>query len=209
MKEIEVRVVNLRGLHARAAARLVQTANHFQSQIILVRDNMQSDAKSILGVLLLAAPQGTRLRVVAVPLKLSQEDVQEEIRRFQQALAQSKKQLKEIRDHLARMLGKGHALILDAQLHLLEDPAIVRTVRDRIASQYINAEWALELVLRELHQKFQAISDAYLQERWSDVRDVIRRVQSNLMGTRHQPVLEPGEAAVLVADELALSLIHI
>ncbi len=65
MKEIEVRVVNLRGLHARAAARLVQTANHFQSQIILMRDNMQSDAKSILGVLLLAAPQGTRIRVRA------------------------------------------------------------------------------------------------------------------------------------------------
>jgi len=144
-------------------------------------------------------------QVVAVPLKLSKEDVQEEIRRFHQALAQSKKQLKEIRDHLARMLGKGHALILDAQLHLLDDPAIVRAVRERIASQHINAEWALELVLRELHQKFQAISDTYLQERWSDVRDVIRRVQSNLMGTRHEPVLEPGEAAVLVTDELAPS----
>jgi len=63
MKEIEVRVVNLRGLHARAAARLVQTASRFQSQIILMKDNMQSDAKSILGVLLLAAPQGTRIRV--------------------------------------------------------------------------------------------------------------------------------------------------
>ncbi len=63
MREIEVRVVNLRGLHARAAARLVQTANHFRSQITLVRDNMQSDAKSILGVLLLAAPQGTTIRV--------------------------------------------------------------------------------------------------------------------------------------------------
>jgi|FaiFalFF_MnMetaG_3_1042247.scaffolds.fasta_scaffold05345_3 phosphocarrier protein len=63
MKEIEVRVVNLRGLHARAAARLVQTASRFQSQITLLRDNLQSDAKSILGVLLLAAPRGTLIRV--------------------------------------------------------------------------------------------------------------------------------------------------
>lgn len=63
MKEIEVRVVNLRGLHARAAARLVQTASRFRSQITLVRDNLQSDAKSILGVLLLAAPRGTTIRV--------------------------------------------------------------------------------------------------------------------------------------------------
>jgi phosphocarrier protein len=63
MKEIEVRVVNLRGLHARAAARVVQTASRFQSQITLLRDNLQSDAKSILGVLLLAAPRGTLIRV--------------------------------------------------------------------------------------------------------------------------------------------------
>ncbi len=79
MKEAEVKVVNLRGLHARAAARLVQTANQFTSQIWLIRDNIQSDAKSILGVLLLAAPKGTVLKVRA-----SGPDEEEAVRAIQQ-----------------------------------------------------------------------------------------------------------------------------
>ena len=63
MREFQVRVRNLRGLHARAASRLVQTAGRFQSRIELIKDEIRTDAKSILGVLLLAAAQGTELTV--------------------------------------------------------------------------------------------------------------------------------------------------
>jgi phosphocarrier protein HPr len=62
-----VQVTNRLGLHARAAAQLVQVAARFQSRITLSRsDNGQTtDAKSILGVLLLAASAGTYLDVTA------------------------------------------------------------------------------------------------------------------------------------------------
>ena len=63
MKEFKVKIKNLRGLHARAASRLVQVANRFQSDIRIIKDDVESDAKSILGVLLLAAAQGTELTV--------------------------------------------------------------------------------------------------------------------------------------------------
>ncbi len=61
MVEAEVEIVNRLGLHARAAAKLVHMANRFQSDIRVARDGEQVDAKSILGILLLAAAQGTRI----------------------------------------------------------------------------------------------------------------------------------------------------
>ncbi len=63
MVEKEVEIVNRLGLHARAAAKLVQAASAFRSRVLLVTDDEEVDAKSILGLLLLAAAQGTRLRV--------------------------------------------------------------------------------------------------------------------------------------------------
>jgi phosphocarrier protein HPr len=61
----EVKVTNRLGLHARAAARFVHTANKYRSRITLGRDSRSMDGKSILGILLLAAAQGSVLTVTA------------------------------------------------------------------------------------------------------------------------------------------------
>lgn len=65
MIEREVEIVNRLGLHARAAAKLVQTAGGFESRLWVVKDGDAVDAKSILGLLLLAASQGTRVTLRA------------------------------------------------------------------------------------------------------------------------------------------------
>ncbi len=65
MLEREVEIVNRLGLHARAAAKLVHRASEFDSEVTLVKDGEEVDAKSILGILLLAAAQGSRLIVRA------------------------------------------------------------------------------------------------------------------------------------------------
>ena len=65
MKEIETKIANRLGLHARAAARFVQLANGFQSRITVSKDGSRVDGKSILGLLTLAAREGTRLRLTA------------------------------------------------------------------------------------------------------------------------------------------------
>jgi phosphocarrier protein len=61
----EVTVRNRLGLHARAAARFVHAANAFRSRVTLSRDGRTMDGKSILGILLLAAGQGTSLTLGA------------------------------------------------------------------------------------------------------------------------------------------------
>lgn len=63
MVERDVRIVNRLGLHARAAAKLVHLANRFESEVWLAHDGEEVDAKSILGILLLAAAQGSEVRV--------------------------------------------------------------------------------------------------------------------------------------------------
>jgi phosphocarrier protein HPr len=63
MIERDSEIVNRLGLHARAAAKLVHTAGAYQSRVTVEKDGEEVDAKSILGVLLLAAAQGSTVRV--------------------------------------------------------------------------------------------------------------------------------------------------
>ncbi len=63
MVERDLEVTNRLGLHARAAAKLVHTAGAFSSQIHLVKDGDEVDAKSILGILILAAAQGSEVTI--------------------------------------------------------------------------------------------------------------------------------------------------
>jgi len=61
----EFRIRNRLGLHARAAAQLVQTTNQFKSEITVRKDDLEVNGKSIMGLLMLAAPQGSTIYVSA------------------------------------------------------------------------------------------------------------------------------------------------
>jgi len=61
--ERDVEIRNRLGLHARAAAKFVQTASRFQSEIKIRKNGEEVDGKSILGLLLLAASQGTLITI--------------------------------------------------------------------------------------------------------------------------------------------------
>lgn len=66
--EREFDILNRLGLHARAAAQLVRVANGFSSEIHVVKDGMEVNGKSIMGVLMLAAPKDTRILIRATGL---------------------------------------------------------------------------------------------------------------------------------------------
>ncbi len=60
----ELEIVNKLGLHARAAAKLVRLASSFDSEVQVRREHRQVNAKSIMGVMLLAAGRGTKIELV-------------------------------------------------------------------------------------------------------------------------------------------------
>ena len=68
----EIEIINKLGLHARASAKLSQLAAQFPCEILLSRNGRQINAKSIMGVMMLAAGKGSR-----ITLEVSGEDEQE------------------------------------------------------------------------------------------------------------------------------------
>jgi phosphotransferase system HPr (HPr) family protein len=59
-------IKNKTGLHARPAALFVQRANKYESEITIIKDDQEVNGKSIMGILMLAAERGAKVRIIAV-----------------------------------------------------------------------------------------------------------------------------------------------
>ncbi len=65
---MEIQIFTIRnrlGLHARAAALVVKTANRFEAEVVIEKDGLEVNGKSIMGILMLAASKGTRITLKA------------------------------------------------------------------------------------------------------------------------------------------------
>ncbi len=65
MKKRELLIENKLGLHARAAAQIVKTASGYNSRILLSKDGVEVDGKSIMGIMMMAAARGATVLVQA------------------------------------------------------------------------------------------------------------------------------------------------
>jgi len=63
MQQLEVEIVNKLGLHARASAKLTQIAGSYQCEVWLSRNGRRVNAKSIMGVMMLAAAKGSKVAI--------------------------------------------------------------------------------------------------------------------------------------------------
>ncbi len=63
MQQQEVEIINKLGLHARASSKLTQLASRFTSEVWLTRNGKRVNAKSIMGVMMLAAAKGSRVTI--------------------------------------------------------------------------------------------------------------------------------------------------
>ncbi len=61
MIQVELEIVNKLGLHARASAKLTQSASRFKSEVWLTRNSKRVNGKSIMGVMMLAAGKGSKI----------------------------------------------------------------------------------------------------------------------------------------------------
>ncbi len=66
MKKVEkkITVQNKLGFHARAAANFVKTAEKFQSEVMVIKDDVEANGKSILGLLTLGAGKGSIIKII-------------------------------------------------------------------------------------------------------------------------------------------------
>jgi phosphocarrier protein len=63
MPTLKLKIVNRLGLHARAAAKFVQTASRFPCEVTVGKNGSEINGKSIMGVMMLAASQGTEIEI--------------------------------------------------------------------------------------------------------------------------------------------------
>lgn len=127
--------------------------------------------------------------------------LQEEVARFERAVAEARAQLEAIRRPLAGV--EIVDAILRTQGMILEDRQLLEDVTRRIRGERINAESALGQEMRRLDRLFASMEDPYLRERRADLRDAARRLLLNLLGHEADRVLELRGPAVVVASELS------
>lgn len=142
----------------------------------------------------------------AYPARIEVGDVEREVSRLREAIDQARRQLLEIKQRAAKLLGEEHAYIFDAHLLLLEDRKLSDEIENYIIDKRANAEWAVKVIGDRLLSVYARIKDAYLRERGSDIEDVIHRVLEALSGER-PGYLDAVEDAVIVSEDLLPSAV--
>ncbi|MBW7995249.1 MAG: phosphoenolpyruvate--protein phosphotransferase [Candidatus Glassbacteria bacterium] len=145
--------------------------------------------------------------VMNIPLrKLSAGQIADEIQRFQDALNLTRQQCGELRDRLRSKLEDKTASIFDAHLMMVDDVTVVEQTTTLIREQKICAEQAYAMTVDRFAKVLADLgSDSYLSARADDIRDVERRVLSNLMGLGDISTIKLTEPTVLVAHDLTPS----
>ena len=132
-------------------------------------------------------------------------NVDEEIKRFQEAVATSKTELEAIRDRANTELGADKAAIFEAHLLVLGDPELLGPVEEKIKSENINAEMALKEVADMFISMFESMDNEYMKERAADIRDVTKRVLAHLLGVQIPNPSMVTEEVIVVAEDLTPS----
>jgi phosphoenolpyruvate-protein phosphotransferase len=126
-----------------------------------------------------------------------------EIGRFERACAVVARELDDTIARVTRQIGEEEAAIFRAHRHLLRDPTLATKVKTHITEHHLDASSALRAVLEEYSSLFRHIADSYLQDRLSDLRDVVGRALAQLARDESQQV-KPAfqEPVILVAPEI-------
>ncbi len=127
----------------------------------------------------LLTPAALDVRHYLVP----EEQVETEVKRLQDALAQVHRDLQALWTDLPKDAPTELGAFIDVHVLILSDPMISEAPLDIIRSRHYNAEWALVTQIDELSAQFDEIEDPYLRERKQDIHQVAERVLKVLMGT--------------------------
>jgi phosphotransferase system enzyme I (PtsI) len=128
--------------------------------------------------------------------------VDDEIKRFQEAIALTARRIKENQQRAEAQMGTEFAAIFEAHRLIATDPTLSEPVEKIIREQLVNAEWALDQVVRSLAARFEATGDLYFSERKLDVLDVASQIMTALQGVELPNPQELENPVILVADDL-------
>ncbi len=143
-------------------------------------------------------------RVEVQERRIFADEVDQELRRFEDALTRSDAQLRRIQQQIAEQVGDGQEYrILEAHRMMLADVHLVEETNKIIRNDQVSAEWALRRALDQIQVVFASIEDPYFRERRSDIDMIGERILRNLLGMTPPGHEGVPKGAVLFAHDLS------
>ncbi|WP_226035998.1 phosphoenolpyruvate--protein phosphotransferase [Aquibacillus saliphilus] len=130
---------------------------------------------------------------------------EKEVERLNQALEISKQELEKIKENARKTLGDEHAEIFSAHLLVLSDPEMINPIQEKIKSDNINAEVALDETANMFIDMFKAMDNEYMRERAADIQDVTKRIMAHLLNVTFPNPALIDEEVIVVAEDLTPS----
>jgi phosphotransferase system enzyme I (PtsP) len=155
-----------------------------------------------LGIAKVLTPVGD---LAGIPM-LECENTEREMTRFHHALVKVRGEIQRLGQTLENRLNKEEYALFDVYLRMLADNAIGGEVVNRIVSKKLQARSALSQVVMEHVRTFEAMDDAYLRERATDVKDLGLRVLAALDATDKEKRNYPDQT-ILIGEEITASML--
>ena len=155
----------------------------------------------VVGPVFLMLPE----EVTIVERRIGGDEPEREIVRLEDALIETRRQIRRIKTDLEARTGMAHANIFDAHLMVLDDRAFIGDIITEIREKRRNVEASVKTVADHYAQVLSSMEDDYLRERVADVRDVARRILRNLGGDLDTSITSLTEKHIVVAVDLAPS----
>ena len=131
--------------------------------------------------------------------------LEDELSRFNNAIADARQQLRAIRDHIPVSTSVDISAFIDTHLLMLEDITLTEEPKRIIKERLCNAEWALKLQRDALVNVFNEMADAYLSTRRDDVDHVVNRILRVLLKQKpllHEVPDDHLKNRIIMADDL-------
>ena len=132
------------------------------------------------------------------------EDPEAEVKRVEEAVEVSKKQLGRLYDKAVREVGEASAAIFEVHQMMLEDEDYLESMENMIRTELVNAEYAAAATGDNFAGMVAAMDDEYMKARSADVKDISERLVRNLSGEGDND-LSSMEPSIIVADDLSPS----
>ena len=137
--------------------------------------------------------------------KISKDEVEAQVKKLNDAIEESKKDLDRLREKTIKELGEEEAQIFTAHAMLLDDVEYMGAVRNKIKDELVNAGQALAETTKFFFDIFSAMDDEYMKARSADVKDVGDRVLRKVLGIKSADLSDLDPNTVIVAEDLTPS----
>lgn len=133
------------------------------------------------------------------------ENLEKEVSRYYHAIKKSREDIRQLQEKLEAEGILDGVAILEAHLHMMDDPLLTTQIEEEIRSKGKNAEFIFDKIVSAYQKKFNSFTDPFFRERAKDVQDIKRRVMGYLRKSIRVSLADIPENSIIFAQELTPS----